>query len=73
MATTTTYQPENLNFWNRIFNRYKRIAVKEGSEDWYKQYTPFRADRIIYSRDYVIYHNIDRLTGGFTVKKEYLN
>lgn len=67
------YPPEKLNIWDRIFNRYKTIPVEEGEEDWtyYHKYNPF--DKRYSQRSYVVYHKIDRLTGGYEVIKEYLN
>lgn len=72
MDTLPTYTPEKLNLWDRIFNRYKTIPVEEGSSNWYhvdyitqKQYP--------YVKSYVIYHKIDRLTGGYKIIKEYHN
>ncbi len=32
----TTYQPEKLNLWDRIFNRYKTIPVEQSAKDWIK-------------------------------------
>ena len=69
-----TYPPEKLNLWNRFYNRYKTIPVEEGKENWTKirydlwNHPPFR-----YSRTFIKYHNIDRLTGSYEVFIKYLN
>jgi hypothetical protein len=68
-----SYPSEKLNLWDRFFNRYKKIAVNQGSEQW-KEYHPYSGHVITtFTRNYVTYHIVDRITGGFTVKKEYLN
>lgn len=70
------YAPEKLSTWDRWFNRYKKIPVDSGSETWQEQYA-YNGVRIgniqKYSRQYVTYHVVDRLTGGYTINKEYLN
>jgi len=63
-----TYQPEKLNRWDRWFSRYKTIPVEQGKETWTVGW--YRETEI---RDFVIYHVIDRLTGGYTIKKVYIN
>ncbi len=67
-----TYQPEKLSMWDRFFNRTKKIAVEQGTENWSQASPYFQNYKREYSRNYVIYHIIDRLTGGFTIEKEYL-
>lgn len=69
------YQPEKLSRWDRWFNRYKKIPVKQGRETWTEQmthngvrYGPVHE----FNRNYVEYHVVDRLTGGYTIKKEYI-
>ena len=69
-----TYKPEKLTTWDRLFNRYKTIPVEEGEETWAKVYSCLgtKIPDSEFKRDYVIYHVIDRLTGAYTIKKEYL-
>lgn len=68
------YQPEKLNLWDRIFNRYKTIPIENGNETWthhpYGIKSSFDYD---YDRHFTIYHKIDRLTGGYTIVKAYHN
>lgn len=63
--------PEKLNLWDRVFNRYKKTIHKQGSENW----DSFRRGIIThsYSRDFVEYLIIDRITGSETIEKVYLN
>jgi hypothetical protein len=66
--------PEKLSLWDRWFNRYKRTIHKRGSETWnifniYGEKIPTSN----YSRSYVEYLVIDRLTGSERIEKEYLN
>jgi len=66
-------EPEKLNLWDRLFNRYRRIVIKEGSETWQRHYNH---GAIVpdskYERDYVQYKVIDRVTGSETIEKKYL-
>lgn len=68
-------QPEKLNLWDRIFNRY-RIEATEGEEEWVK-YSKFDYSRRFpqtFVRCTVNYKKIDRLTGSVVkIWKEYLN
>lgn len=74
--TTPTFTPEKLNLWDRFFNRYRREVVTRATENWKHQAQvagiptgdPFR-----YTRDYVEYRIIDRLTGSVRIEREYLN
>lgn len=63
------YTPEKLNLWDRLFNRYRKEVKEQGEEDWthYGSASPIK-----YVRSYVEYYVIDRLTGGYTIEKEYL-
>lgn len=69
------YKPEKLNLWDRIFNRYKKMPVYRGTENWhiYSYYDPLKQYPTPFIKNYVEYHVIDRLTGSYTIKKEYLN
>lgn len=62
------YQPEKLNLWDRLFNRYRKEVADKGKEGWMNHTYNFR-----YSRDWVEYRIIDRLTGSVEIKREYLN
>ncbi len=69
-----TYEPEKLNIYDRIFNRYKTIPVENGKEEWTKRPNCFiREFDYNFTREFVVYHDIDRLTGSYTIRKEYLN
>ena len=65
------YQPEKLNFWDRIFNRYKKIPVNQGKETWFRNIHGIKIQDSEFIRSFVEYHKIDRLTGGYEVIKEY--
>ena len=68
-------QPEKLNLWDRIFNRYKKIIHKRGTEQYlplWNNRLPDYANLIPISRDYIEYLIIDRLTGSEIIKKEYI-
>ncbi len=68
------YQPEKLSLWDRWFNRHKKIPIEIGDEIWCKHPHEYvRSLDYKYSRDYVIYHIVDRLTGSYRIQKEYLN
>lgn len=63
--------PEKLSLWDRIFNRYRRSIHSRGSEKWANyQYGLLISN---YTRDYVEYLVIDRVTGSEGIEKEYLN
>lgn len=70
------YQPEKLSLWDRWFNRYKKVPFQHGI-DVKKVYDHTwnyeKPLETTYRNPYVIYHIIDRLTGGYSIKKEYLN
>jgi hypothetical protein len=65
---------EKLNLWDRLFNRHKTTIVEQGSENWNRrcQWTGVKLGEG-YSRDFVIYKHIDRVTGSETIEKKYLN
>lgn len=70
----TTYPPEKLNLWDRLFNRYKTIPIENGKELF--TYYPFKMKSSFdydFERDFTIYHKIDRLTGGYEIIKKYHN
>jgi len=72
-------QVEKLNLWDRLFNRTRKTIIERGSENWVKYYSNFdlypgeKIPNSGYSRNYVIYKIIDRVTGSESLKKEYLN
>ena len=75
---TTTYTPEKLGLWDRTFNRTKEIPVESGKETWcsyikYPYHGRTEVPRSDYVRDFIIYHVIDRLTGGYKIEKRYQN
>ena len=69
------YAPEKLNLWDRFFNRYKRIPVREFTENWVRFYpgTYLEIPNSNYIRRVNVYHSVDRLTGGYEIFREYLN
>ena len=68
------YKSEKLNLWDRIFNRYKKIPIKSGSEIWNRFYNNgVSIPNSDFSRCYTEYHEVDRLTGGYEIKKVYHN
>lgn len=71
-------QPEKLNLWDRFFNRYRKVIVEEGTEDWvrtkwFKSWDGLRKIETPISRTFVKYKIIDRLTGSEEIELEYLN
>lgn len=67
-----TYQPESLGVWDRVFNRHKKIPVETGNENWNQTHRVINTNSV-FNRDFVVYHIVDRLTGAYTISKEYLN
>lgn len=72
---------ESLNLWDRIFNRYKKVIISRGKQEWthryssngYNYHAGERVPNSEYYREYVEYKIIDRVTGSETIKLEYLN
>jgi len=69
---------ENLGFWDRIFNRYRKVIHQRGFEVWNKRYG-YGMDlpgQIIpnsnYKREWIEYKTIDRVTGSETIERKYL-
>jgi hypothetical protein len=67
--------PEKIGWWDRLFNRYRKEIVNEGSEPWI--HYPFGTNvdtlKISYTRYFIKYKVIDRVTGSETIEKEYFN
>lgn len=67
---------EKLSLWDRFFNRYKKVIVQEGTEGWTSRrrcpYTDVVYEQYDYSRRFVKYKIVDRVTGSETIKIEYL-
>lgn len=73
--TAPVFQPEKLNLWDRFFNRHRKEVISRGQECW-KRYRPgfwSSVYYIDYTRYWVEYRIVDRLTGSITLKREYLN
>ncbi len=76
-------KPEKLNLWDRIFNRYRKEVVERGKEKWFRNYTLSYDNHVFglfgkvpdsdYTREFVIYKIIDRITGSETIEKKYLD
>lgn len=67
---------EKLSLWDRWFNRYRREVHRRGKERWHTTYTYYGApmgEPRHYARTWVEYKVIDRLTGSFTIERDYLN
>jgi hypothetical protein len=71
MIEKSTYSPETLNFWDRIFNRYKKVFIEEREESWSLSSDGIRLTGSEFMRCCLIYHKVDRLTGAYTIVKEY--
>jgi len=70
-AITTAYQPEKLNLWDRIFNRYKEIPIEMGNSSWSRAIDGVILENTKYVRTFVVYHIVGPLTGGYTIDKRY--
>ena len=66
-------EAEKLSLWDRFFNRYKRTIHARGSEQWFQKKHGVRISSSEYTRDWVEYLVVDRLTGSETIEKKYLN
>ncbi len=64
---------EKLNLWDRFFNRYKKEIIEEGSELWERFTNGPVAPPHKFTRRFVKYKIIDRLTGSETLEKVYLS
>lgn len=65
---------EKLNLWDRFFNRYKRVIMCEGEEQWFNQsYYGIKMPGSEHTRKFVKYKIIDRVTGSEKIEKVYLN
>ncbi len=70
------HEPEQLNLWDRLFNRYRKEVANRGVT--LQKTTPIRwgqcRDDLASSQElnWVEYRIIDRLTGSETIKREYL-
>ena len=76
MHTEKPCAPEKLSLWDRLFNRYRREVHGRGQEKWGSTPTcnglPIGEPRL-YFRDWVEHRTVDRLTGSYTIKRDYLN
>lgn len=66
--------PEKLGLWDRFFNRHRKEIIEEGQESWvrYEAFDYAKRFPLHYTRRFVKYKIIDRLTGSETIKKEYI-
>lgn len=70
----TRFDPEKLNLWDRIFNRYRNEFHGKGVEGWHRScFNGVKIPGSEYPRDWVEYKKIDRLTGGYTIFREYIS
>lgn len=72
----STHTPEKLSLWDRWFNRYREEVHQRSSEAWTRTTTyndvPIGEPRR-FTRDWVEYRVIDRLTGSERIRRDYLN
>lgn len=70
------YTPERLSLWDRVFNRTRREVHGRGKETWTKRprdpYGYYIGKPYEYTRTWVEYRVIDRVTGSVTIEREYL-
>ena len=66
-------QPEKISFWDRMFNRTRREVIERGQDRWHKTLNGQKVIGSEYTRDFVVYRVIDRVTGSETIEKKYLN
>lgn len=64
--------PEKLNLWDRFFNRYRKTIHKQGTQTWFFEMYGVRIQGSEYSRSFVDYLVVDRLTGSEYIKRKYL-
>jgi hypothetical protein len=69
--------PEKLGLWDRLFNRYRHEFKSEGRDTITRPTIvgglPIKDADLTYTRDWVKYWVIDRLTGSVTVEMQYLD
>lgn len=69
-SNIVTPEPEKLNLWDRFFNRYRRVVVDRGVESWTRY--EFGDPHYQFARIWVEYQVIDRVTGSYTIERDYL-
>lgn len=67
------YQSEKLNWWDRLFNRYKKIVISVEKCPWKRCWVGQPDWTQHFVRTVVTYHVVDRLTGSYTIDKEYFD
>lgn len=70
------HTPEQLNIWDRFFNRYRREVMERDYEVWEKvrrNLVTGQSYSFEFQREVVLYRIVDRVTGSEEIKKEYLN
>lgn len=69
------FEPEKLSIWDRWFNRYRKVVIEEGTENWQRNKHGINLEiyQTRFQRDFVKYAIVDRITGSVTIKKQYLN
>lgn len=70
------HTPEKLTLWDRWFNRYRREVKDQGAEQWQTTRTYHGmpvGEPDEYTRHWVEYRIIDRLTGSETLERTYLD
>ncbi len=64
--------PEKLSLWDRWFNRYRREVHQRGSATWHRTYDGMKLAGSDFTRRWVEYRVIDRLTGSERLEREYI-
>ncbi len=65
--------PEPLSLWDRLFNRYRKEFFQRGEEQWQRNCYGYPISGSEFKRSWVEYKVIDRVTGGYTIERDYLN
>lgn len=65
--------PEKLNLWDRLFNRERREVAARGVEQWVSYRYGVAISGSEFTRNYVDYRVVDRVTGSERIVREYLN
>lgn len=68
------YEPEKLNLWDRLFNRYRKEVIERGHMSIYPHPEDAGGSNLPRRvRQWVEYRVIDRLTGSVTIRRDYLD
>lgn len=65
--------PEKLTLWERLFARHRKEIHARGEETWNHKWGGHGIPGSEFTRMWIEYKITDRLTGGETIEREYLN